>query len=286
MKIAVIAPVLNEVDFIGYSIMAAMPGIHSFHYGIDAKSSDGTLDLVKMIASTSGKDKVFWYKAPDFNIDPMNMKEYNGAFNALIECARSVGSESVMFLHPDMIMLNSETILSLEDGPLAWFTNITSYAGDFKTVISKERCPRWKNIHALRFGLQYYGGYGSANEDFYHKDITGNSYKFYGDEFSKYPFRVADSGLRINHYCELKDYTRRLEKMKLCLTTQHPDYSKGRIEELAVHHPRVTLEPSSRQFGDFEFTESKEEVPSVFETYKETFDQFKKGAFHGEPVLR
>lgn len=280
MKIAAIAPVLNEVDFIGYSIMAALPGIHSMHYGIDAKSNDGTFELVKMIADTAGKGKIFWYKDQVFNIDPMNQAQYNGAFNTLIVAALTTKPDAIMFLHPDQIIRNPEQMLEMEEA-IAWYTHITSYARDMKTVITKGRADKWKNIHCPRFGLKYYGGYGSQNEDFYHKDITGSSYKHYGTEFSKYPYQVADSGLLINHYCEVKDYKRRLEKMKLCLKTLYPTFSEERIHELAVVHPRVTLEESSTQFGQFEFTKSKEEVPEVFAKYKETFDQFKKEVIYG-----
>jgi hypothetical protein len=275
MKIAAIAPVFNEVDYIGYSIMAALPGVDSMHYGIDAKSDDGTFELVKMLADTAGKGKVFWYKAPDFDIDVMNQKQYEGAYNALIECAISMKPDAILYLHPDMIITNPEQMLALKDDALAFFTHITSFAGDMKTIITKGRDARWKNIHSPRFRLTYCGAYGSQNEDFYHKDITGNAYRHYGTEFSKYPFRVVDSGIKINHYCELRDYKRRLEKMKLCMKTLYPDFSDARIEQLAVQHPRVTLEQSSRQFGTFEFSESKEDVPEVFAKYKETFDQFK-----------
>lgn len=280
MKIAAIAPVLNEVDFIGYSIMAALPGIDSFHYGIDAKSSDGTFELVKMLADTVGKGKVFYYKGPVFNIDPMDRKQYNGAFNALIACAMSKTPDAILFLHPDMIITNPEIISDIPDDAVAWFTHMRSFSGDLKTEITKGRSTQWKNLHCPRFGLEYFGEYGSQNEDFYHRDITGKSYKHYGTEFSKYPFRVADSGIKINHYCELKDYKRRFEKMTLCLRTLHPTFSDERITELATQHPRVTLENSSKQFGAFEFTESKEPVPVIFEKYKTEFNQFVK-----EPLL-
>lgn len=280
MKVAAIAPVLNEVDFIGYSIMAALPGIDSLHYGIDAKSSDGTFELVKMLSETAGKDKVFWYRGYDFDIDPMNMNQYNGAFNVLIGAALTTKPDAIIFLHPDMIITNPEKMLELNGDAVAWFTHMKSFTEDGK-VISKGRADKWKNMHCPRFGLRYYGGYGSQNEDFYHKEITGTSYKHYGSEFSKYPFRVQDSGLLINHYCEAKDYKRRLEKMKLCLRTLYPTFSDERINELAVQHPRVTLEKSSKEFGSFEFSESREEVPAVFAKYKSTFDAFKKELVHG-----
>lgn len=276
MRIAAIAPVLNECPWIGYSIMAALPGIDSMHYGIDAKSNDGTFELVRMLSETAGKGKVFWYKGPDFNIDPMDMKQYNNAFNVLIGCALSTKPDAILFLHPDMIITNPEKMLELNGDAIAWFTHMTSYAKDLKMVISKGRADKWKNMHCPRFGLHYYGGYGSQNEDFYHRDITGKSWKHYGAEFSKYPYRVADSGIRINHYCENKDYKRRFEKMKLCLRTLYPHYTEAKIEEAAAQHPRVTLEQSSDQFGTFEFSESKEPIPEVFEKYRETFSAFTK----------
>lgn len=281
MKIAAISPVLNEVDFIGYSIMAGLPGIDSFHYGIDAKSNDGTFELVKMLAETAGRGKVYWYKAPIFNIDPMNRGQYNAAFNALIAAAMTTKPDAIMFLHPDQIITNPDVIPNLKDDTVAWFTHMKSFSGDMKTIITKGRATKWKNIHCSRFGLEYYGEYGSQNEDFYHKDITGKSYKHYGTEFSKYPFRVADSGIRINHYCELKGYERRLEKMKLCLKTLYPTASESRINELAVNHPRVTLEKSSNHFGNFEFEESKEAVPEVFKKYGQEFKTFKRELVYG-----
>ena len=158
---------------------------------------------------------------------------------------------------------------------------MTSYAGDMTTVISKGRSNRWKNIHAKKFGVHYFGAYGSQNEDFYHSDITGKSYKHYGTDFKKYPFLVEDSGIHINHYCELKSYKRRLEKMKLCLKTLAPNASEQGIRESAVNHPRVTLEASCDLFGQFVFEKSKTPVPEVFAKYGEEFNAFSKETVHG-----
>jgi hypothetical protein len=160
--------------------------------------------------------------------------------------------------------------------PLAWWTMVTSYAKDFQTVITKGRCSKWKNIHKNAFGVHYAGAYGSQNEDFYHRQITGTSYKHFGEDFRKYPYEIAYSGLQLNHYCELKSYGRRLEKMKHCLQTQNPQADAGWVEESAVHHPRVTLEPTSSRFGQFEFTKADIKPPDVFETYRDEFAQFKK----------
>lgn len=281
MKLSVISPVMNECPWIGYSIMAVLPYIHSIHYGIDEKSNDGTFELVKAIADNEGKGKVFWHKDSTFNIDPMNMAEYNLAFNVLIGNAIMDKAEAVWFLHPDMICTNPEAIQTMDGSAIAWYTHMTSYAGDFNTVITKGRADKWKNIHATRFGLHYYGGYGSQNEDFYHKDITGKSYKHYGTEFSRYPFRVADSGLKTNHYCEMKSYRRRLEKMKLCLKTLAPGSTPEAIEEAATQHPRVTNEASSTRFGEFKFEKTTEPIPEVITKYRDAFEPFTKELIHG-----
>ena len=288
MRISVVGPVLNEVDFIGQSIMAALPYVHEFIYTLDEKSNDGTRELLRYIKEKYAHEKLIVLEHPTFH--PSDMERYNAAFNVGI--GRSTG-DACWFLHPDMIVtewpdvadsckkvpncfeLHPDAVLTPQ-GPLAWWVTVTSFARDFRTVITKGRTDRWKNIHAKRLGLHYFGGYGSQNEDFYHSDITGRSYKHYGSEFSKYPFEVADSGIKLNHYCELKGYARRLEKMKLCLKTQHPQADAGWIEERATHHPRVTLEPTTDRFGAFEFKESDQSVPEVFSKYADEFSQFKK----------
>jgi len=271
VKVSVISPVLNEVEFIGYSIMAAAPYVSEFVYALDEKSSDGTRELLEYIQNKHLHERLRVLRHSTFH--PHNMAAYNEAFN---RCIRESSGDAVLFLHPDMIMTQGPTD-PFPDG-LAYWTTITSYAGDLETVISSGRCNQWKNLHQKKFGLHYFGSYGSQNEDFYHSDITGRSYKHFGTEFSKYPFRVADSGIRINHYCENKDYARRLEKMKLCLKTLYPEMKDDRVEELAIQHPRVTLEASSTIFGEFAFEKSKEPIPDVFNRYKKEFSLFHKGA--------
>lgn len=271
VRISVICPVLNETPWIGYSIMAALPYVTEFIYALDEKSSDGTLDLLLHVKQKYAHEKLIVLNHPTFH--PHDMKAYNEAFN---RCIRASIGEAVMFLHPDMV-ITEWPLEGIRSGPLAWWVNMTSYAGDMKTVISKGRTNQWKNIHTKKFGLHYFGGYGSQNEDFYHSEITGKSYKHYGTEFSKYPFPVAPSGIKVNHYCELKSYRRRLEKMKLCLKTLAPSANEAAIEEAAVQHPRVTLEPSSDRFGQFAFSASQDPIPDIFEKYKE-FESFKKEA--------
>jgi glycosyltransferase involved in cell wall biosynthesis len=268
LSVAVIAPVYNEAQFLPYSIMAAHPYVTEFVYAVAPKSDDGTIEILRHIAKNYGNVRILLQHKYDF--DPMDTKAYNEAFNDCIEQTRC---DVVWFLHPDMILTKWN---ALQAGPMAWTTNITSYAGDMNTVITKGRCKQWKNIHAKTMGLMYSGGYGSANEDFYHREITGTSLKHYGSEFSKYPFEVGNSGIEVNHYCELKPYRRRLEKMKLCLKTQFPDAHPLRLEEMAVNHPRVTLEQSCNEFGAFEFTETNDPIPEVFEKYRAEFEPFTK----------
>lgn len=266
MKISVIGPVLNEAPWIGFSILSSLPYVHEYVYALDEKSDDGTRELLHYIKDKYTHEKLTILETPNFH--PSDMKAYNGAFNACIE--KSTG-DACWFFHPDMIVTKWG---DLKEGPLAWYTNVTSFAGDFQTVITKGRCDKWKNIHRKEFGLCYAGGYGSQNEDFYHSEITGSVYKHFGTDFSRYPYEVENSGISVNHYCELKPYKRRLEKMKLCLETLYPGRDKDWLEEGAVVHPRVTLEPSSEKFGVFEFTKKDIEMPEVVKRYKAEFDSF------------
>lgn len=278
MRISVVGPVLNECPWIGFSILAALPVVHEFVYALDQKSSDGTRELLHHVKDKYAHEKLVILDHPTFH--PSDMKAYNNSFN---RCIQESTGDAVWFLHPDMIVSSTSCVENdpfgqnlMNDKSMAWWTHMTSYAGDFETVITKGRTDKWKNIHAKKMGLHYFGGYGSQNEDFYHSDITGKSYKHYGSEFSKYPFQVSNSGIKVNHYCELKEYARRLEKMQLCLRTLYPDVTAEKIEELSAQHPRVTLEQSSNQFGSFEFSEAKEPIPDVFQKYGDEFRSFKK----------
>lgn len=269
MKISVISPVKNEAQFIGYSIMSVLPYIHELIYNVARGTNDGTVEILEHIQKKYDTDgKIKWFFGDDFNVH--DMPAYNKAFNDCIE--RSTG-DAVWFLHPDMIVTNPEAIKTVKDGPLAWFTTLDSYAKDMETVITKGRAARWKNIHAKKMGIHYFGGYGSQNEDFYHKAITGDAHAHFGELFSSYPFRVGDSGLRVNHYCELKPYKRRREKMANCLKTLFPDAKGEDMETMAANHPRVTLEMSSGMFGQFDFEKKDVKIPSVFEKYKDELEK-------------
>lgn len=275
IRISAVTPVLNEAPWIGFSILAALPYLDEFVYLLDEKSDDGTRELLFHVKQKYAHEKLVIVDHPTFH--PHNQAAYNNAFNVGI--AKATGN-ACMFLHPDMIITDGPKD-GIPEGAMAWWVAMKSFAGDMKTVISKGRCGQWKNIHAKKMGLHYFGGYGSQNEDFYHSEITGKTYKHFGTDFSNYPFKVTEAGIKVNHYCENKDYTRRLEKMKLCLKTLYPDFSDERIAEIAVQHPRVSLEESSQQFGRFEFEKSQEPVPEVFEKYGEEFNAFKKELVHG-----
>lgn len=280
MKISIFSPVKNEADFIGYSIMSVLPYVHEILYGV-AESSDGTMDLLRHIKKNYAGDKLRLFLGgccePNWNFDPMDMDAYNAAYNYLIKEATG---DAVWFLHPDMIVTNPEQIAKIAEGPYAWWTHVSSFAGDLQTKITAGRADRWKNIHIKGFGLHYYGGYGSQNEDLYFRDITGDVHKHFNANFDEYPFEVADSGVHVNHYCELKTYARRLEKMRRCLKTLNPTFEDRRIDEMAAHHPRVTLDPSNKHFGLFEFTPSDDPVPEVFNKHSNEFEPFKKVVAH------
>jgi hypothetical protein len=284
MRISVFSPVKNEVEFAGYSIMAALPFVHEILYGV-AKSEDGTEDLLMHVKRRYAGDKLRLFfggsNEPEWDFNPLDMKAYNDSYNFLIQQATG---DALWFLHPDMIITNAERMTLREDGPLAWYTHITSYARDAHTEIVSGRGRAWKNIHANKFGLHYYGAYGSQNEDMYFKDITGSAYRHHGMEFENYPFEIADSGIHVNHYCEVKSYKRRLEKMKLVLKTLHPKSDDRWIEERASQHPRVTLESTTDRFGQFAFEPSALPVPDVFNKYRTEFDQYKVGALHLQEV--
>lgn len=268
MKISVIGPVLNEAPWIGYSIMSCLDKVHQFIYALDANSDDGTRELLQYIKDKYAHEKLMILETPNFH--PSDQKAYNGAFSACIEKATG---DSCYFLHPDMIVTKWNDI---QDDAMAWWTNVTSFAGDFQTVITKGRCDKWKNIHRKDMGLHYFGAYGSQNEDFYHSDITQKSYKHFGTEFLNYPYEVTDSGIEVSHFCELKPYKRRLEKMKLCMETLYPKADKDWIEEKSLLHPRVTLEQSSDRFGQFEFTKKDIDVPEVIKRYQAEFKIFER----------
>lgn len=265
MKITVFGPVKNEAQYIGYSIMDCLDYVHEFIYAC-AKSDDGTDELLDYIKKTYAGDKLKILRGEEYDFNPHDMAAYNNAFNACIYEAKGA---ACWFKHPDMICLNPEKIKDITDAA-AWYTNLKSFAGDHHTLI-EGRAKRWKNIHSKKFGLHYYGAYGSENEDMYFSLITGKAYRHYGENFKAYPYSVKDSGLMVNHYCEVKPYKRRIEKMKSCLKTLMPGADENTLQHVASNHPRVTLQESSRGWGDFKFKTSDDAEPEVFTKYRDEF---------------
>jgi hypothetical protein len=268
LKISVFGPVKNEADYIGYSIMAVLPHVHEIIYTC-AKSEDGTDELLDHIKGQYAGEKLRILRKSEYDFNPHDQKAYNRAYNDGID---AVTGEAAFFLHPDMICLKAEKMESMPKAT-AWWTNITSFAGDHSVTITKGRATRWKNIHAKKMGLHYFGEYGSQNEDMYHRDITGAAHVHHGEDFKNYPFPVKDSGLFVNHYCEAKSYKRRFEKMKTCLKTLYPHWDSEKISSFAARHPRVSLESESKDFGYFEFKKQPGIIPDVFIKYKAEFDK-------------
>lgn len=268
LKVSVISPVKNEAPWIGYSIMAVLPHVHEFVYTC-AESNDGTDELLSYIKEKYAGDKLKVIRRPEYDWNPHDMAAYNKSYNDAIETATG---DVIFFLHPDMLVTTPEVLSSLKPGPLAWISNLVCYAGDFNTKIVNGRAYQWKNLYAKKFGLHYYGGYGSEEEDFYFRDITGKAYKHHNGNWKAYPYSVADVGLKVNHYCELKSYKRRLEKMKLCLKTLMPNWTDEMVAEMASQHPRVTLEPTTEIFGKFAFEKTEEPLPDIVLKYREEFN--------------
>ncbi len=275
MRVSVITTLKNEAPWIGYSIMSSLPGVFEYVYAVDPTSDDGTIEILRDLQKDYGEDRIKVLLDKEFAFDPLDMDAYNYAYNA---CLAKMTGDAALYLHPDMICENPEVLLTLDPSALAWWTHMTSYAGDFNTVITKGRGNRWKNIHMNVHGLHYWGPYGSKNEDFYFRDITGDAHHFHGSNFQKYPFQVSDSGLRISHFCELKSYKRRFEKMKLCLRTQYPTVDENVLEEMATHHPRVHLQAGPSQFGEFTFEKTTTEIPKVIQVYRDRFEAYTKQA--------
>jgi len=243
-------------------------------YLIDPPFVDGTWELLHHIKDKYLHEKLNIIEDKRPGSHDMTVQKFNeGCYDLCLEHATG---DATWALHPDMIVVNPEAILSIPEGPLSWWADCRSFAGDIETEITVGRATRWQSMFAKKFGVHYWGGYGDAIENFYFRDITGNAHIHHGQNFELYPFDVVDSGIDINHYCEMKPYKRRLEKMICCLKTQCPGISDSVAEELASKHPRVTLQTANSQFGKFVFEPTKSPIPSVFEKYCEEFNQYIK----------
>lgn len=284
MRLSLICPVLNEDQFIGYSVMSFQKYIDELIYLVDQESTDGTIPLLNYIKNRYVGDKLKIVIDDRPGSHDMTNPVFNaGCYNLLLKHATG---DAIVCAHPDMVCTNPEGILTIPEGPLSWWMGCRSFAGDVYTEIIEGRHNRWKSMFAKKFGLHYYGGYGDTTEDFYFRDITGDVHKHHGQDFDAYPFEVGYAGFDVNHYCEMKPYAYRFQKMVKCLMTQGKHITKEVAEEAAANHPRVTLQTGPSPFGYFEIGPTKQPIPEVFEKYYEEFNQFIKNPLYtGEKEL-
>lgn len=261
MSLGIFSIVKNEASFIGFSVMSFKDIVSSFVY-FDGNSTDGTVELLEYI---SKKYKVNIEIVKDQ--DPKDLKDdYVRVFD---ECLNTLKTDYAFFAHPDMICVSHKG--APPKGPFAYSTAMDSFCGDPQGWISRfteGRTDKWKNIMIRDFGLHYFGHYGVSNEDMYFKDITGSDHVLHTD-FSKYPYKVHDSGIKINHYSDVRPYRRRLTRMASCLRNEFPNFTQEAAEEVASSHPRVTLEPHFK-YPQFKF-EPATKHPEVFTNHNSEF---------------
>lgn len=272
MKINIHTPIKNEVDYIGFSIMSLLDYVDEFVY-FDGNSTDGTIELVKHIQQKyDKKGKIKFFENEDcsnFTTDYMRM--YN-------DCLKKCTCEWVISFHPDMIAINPAVLRETLGKPrdaIRYYFNVLSLCDGGKKYFKQGREPTWSLIYKNDYGIHQYGHYGSDEEDYYFRDITGNAHKV-GVDVSYF---IYNSGFRVNHYCENKNYDFRLNKMVKVLALINPKFSKEHILKIAKEHPRVTLKSGvwkeSLNECWFEIAEYTGKAPKVFKKY-EYFKEFKK----------
>jgi len=258
MSIGTFTLIKNEVGWVGFNIMSLVGFVDEFVY-FDGNSTDGTLELLEYIKKKYQVNiKIF----KDQDCKDLQ-DDYVKVFN---DCLGQVTTDYAWFCHPDMIA--TELPNRLFKGPLAYYVNLKSFAGEpFETTleIPQGRTDKWKSIMINKLGIHYFGHYGATNEDIYLKDVTGDEHIMYQD-FKSYPFEIRDSGIHMNHYSDVRPYARRLGRMVSCLKNQIPGTSEELILEMAKTHPRVTLA------GDSNFVfKPVTDVPRVILNHYEEF---------------
>ena len=286
MSLGVFGLVRNEAQWIAFSILSMKDFVSEFVY-FDGNSTDGTLELLDYIRSKYGLQiKVFK------GMDPKNLKDdYVRMFN---ECLGQVKSDYAAFIHPDMICVKGPDRPFTE---LAYKVNMRSFGGDPHgeiVEITEGRSGKWKSIMKNDYGLHYHGHYGTSNEDLYFRDITGDQHEVYqalallpnGHELNSpgrdgahnenssqevykevvlFPYEVGESGIELYHYSDVRPYSRRLSRMITCIVNENPGFNREMAKELAITHPRVSLQPGG-PFGNFKFKPIGDS-PSVFTRY-------------------
>ena len=251
--------ILNEGKWIGPHLASWLPWLAEMVF-YDGGSTDGTVEIIRNFQKNSKhghKIKLFEDK------NPSNLREaYVEMFD---KCLHDLSTDLAIFGHPDMILIDPGNLPDLGDG-LAYKSHMESFAGEPHGELLRinGRGEWWKHCMRLRnpdLKLHYFGFYGAANEDTYLGEITGDSHDHYGTEFHKYPYPVIDSGIRINHYSDVRTYERRLGRMTTCLI--HQGHRPAIAEALAKAHPRVTL----KNGNGFSFEPS--EYPEIFNTWRD-----------------
>ncbi len=228
----------NEIPWIRAHLLSWLPFVDEMVF-FDGDSTDGTLEIIRdVIKSHPFGKRIKLHTGKDCkDLD----QHYQSVFN---ECLHSLSTDYAVFAHPDMMLDNPGNIAFLGDASAYWST-MRSFAGEpcgQMYEIKTGRSEHWKNIYRLRnpdLGLHYFGAYGSFLEDCYFSKITGNVHEFF-EKFSRYPYEVKDSGIKISHFSDVRTPDRRFSRMVKCLLNQH----KTRQEALAIAsvHPRVTFE--------------------------------------------
>lgn len=267
MSIGSFTLVKNEAGWIAPHILRILPFIDECVF-FDGNSDDGTIEIIEFIQSAHPDgNKIRLVK----DRDPKDLKEdYVRLFN---ECLRSLSTDLAIFLHPDMYVINPSRLLDVKDSSaVALTTKMRSFGGEPGGQLYEivGRGPAWKNIYRLRnpdLGAHYWGHYGHVNEDVYFSAITGSAHVLH-EKIAKYPYAVADSGLEILHFSDVRPYARRVDRMIKCLLNNK--WTQAEAEEKAAVHPRVTFKSA----GQFTFKEA--EYPADFLAAKAMYQHLVK----------
>lgn len=265
MKLGSFTIVKNEITWIAPHLEAWLPCLDSMVF-FDGNSTDGTLEVLRHFSDNH--EFGFKIKLVE-DRDPKDLQDdYVRVFN---DCLRTLKTDLAFFLHIDMYPTNCLQVFDFKkhsEDVVAASCKMRSFAGEYNGQLYEilGRGERWKNIYRLNnpdFGAHYHGHYGAANEDVYFKEITGEKHEFHGQDFNLYPYPVANSGIEILHFSDVRPYERRLGRMKSCLKNQGcPD---SQVDAVAKAHPRVTLQDG----GGFEFV--KTSYPDLFLKAKQKY---------------
>lgn len=228
--------VKNELLWIRAHLLSWLPWVDEMVF-FDS-STDGTTDIIKDVRKSHPFGKRITL------VEGRDCKDLRDDYVALFnECLHTLKTDYAAFIHPDMILDEPGNLGSL-GAYHAYTMNMRSFGGDPDGPLFEilGRGQKWKNIYRLKnpdMGLHYYGHYGAVNEDCYFKEITGKEHIHFGQDFTRYPYRVGDSWVKVLHYSDVRPIERRIGRMVSCLINQ--GYSKKQAEEIAKDHPRVTL---------------------------------------------